>query len=325
MSIYFSCGGQRYLLVVESYGAIDVGTNSVRLLIASLENGSLITQEFALESTRIGEGVESTRFLHPGGKERTLEVLHRYRLLLESWRVKQARAVATSAVREARDGKEFALQAGRVLGFPLEIISGEEEAYLSFLGVAQALPGIAHPLVMDIGGGSTELVWEEAGGIRVYSLPVGAVRWTENPAARGIMKEWEWLFEHLRKRVELILIGLGGTVTSLAAIDQGLTVYRPELVHGYRMSRKKVKYWEDYLASLSLEERRQVPGLQPARADIIVAGVQILREIMERSERQEVIAAESDLLHGLVWSMVEADSKPGLVIKKQMGMGQKDA
>jgi len=299
--------GEKQQLSAECYGAVDVGTNSIRLLVASVEEGKLATRDFALESTRIGEGIASSGFLHPVGKERSLEVLRRYRLLLGKWGVKKARAVATSAVREASDGRDFAREAGEALGFPVEIISGEEEAYLSFLGAARGLPFIAHPLVIDIGGGSTELVWMEKEGIRVYSLPAGAVRWTENPALRKALQEWEWLFEDLRKQRELVLVGLGGTVTSLAAIDQALKFYRPELVHGYRLPRAKVRCWRDYLESLPLSERQRIPGLQPARADIIVAGLSILLEIMERTEKAQVIAAESDLLHGLVWTLAETE------------------
>ena len=293
------------------YGAIDVGTNSVRLLIASREGEQVVPLHREMETTRIGAGTRATGRLSPAGAARTLAVLRRYRGVLAAWQVGRARAVATSAVREASNGAEFAVRASRVLGFPLEVIGGREEAYLSYQGAARGLPGVERPLVVDIGGGSTELTWLRDGQLQAHSLPLGAVGVTENPSLLDLLDDYQPLLAELAEQRGITLVGVGGTATTLAAIEQGMTVYDPQRVQGYPLERAAVERIWRRLAGLPLAERRQVAGLQPARADIILAGIRILLEIMRRTGRDRLIVGESDLLYGMVWELSEGQRGGG--------------
>lgn len=281
-------------------GAVDVGTNSVRLLIAEVEKNRVRRVHFEMETTRIGAGTAAVRELGEEGMARTLEALSRFRSVMMERGVEKVRAVATSAVRETVNGQEFARRAAEVLGFPLEIISGEEEAYLGYLGAARGLPQVKRPLVLDIGGGSSELVWMEGQEVKAYSLPVGAVGLTEDPGRIQIVEDWDWLFKKLAGMPELTLVGVGGTTTTLAAVELKMEQYDPDRVQGYEMAIESVERIFDCLASLSLEERRRVKGLQPERADIITAGTRILLEVMRRSGKKKLVVAESDLLYGIV-------------------------
>lgn len=286
-----------------------MGTNSVRLLIACREGEQLVPLHREIETTRIGAGTRATGWLSPEGEARTLAVLKRYREVLAAWLVDRTRAVATSAVREASNGAEFVKRASRTLGFPLEVISGWEEAYLSYQGAAHGLPGVKRPLVVDIGGGSTELTWLKDGKLQAHSLPLGAVGVTENPSLLNLLDDYQPLLAELAEQREITLVGVGGTATTLAAIEQGMTVYDPQRVQGYPLERAAVERIWRRLAELPLAERRLVAGLQPARADIILAGISILLEIMRRAGKDWLVVGESDLLYGIVWEL--SGGQPG--------------
>jgi exopolyphosphatase/guanosine-5'-triphosphate,3'-diphosphate pyrophosphatase len=241
--------------------------------------------------------------LLPEAISRTLQVLQEYYLEMKQMEVDEFRVVATSAVREAENAQEFVDEAGRI-GLDVEVITGENEARLSFVGATRGLAGVKDPTVLDIGGGSTEFIWEEHGLLRSFSLPLGAVRLTENPTVPlDTQDALVQVFALLKERRESFLVGVGGTITTLAAIELGLIVYQPELVHGYVLRQKAVQQILEHLASLSFSERQQVAGLQPERADIIIAGGTLLLHIMERTGRTEIIVSESDLLQGLIWKM----------------------
>jgi exopolyphosphatase/guanosine-5'-triphosphate,3'-diphosphate pyrophosphatase len=214
----------------------------------------------------------------------------------------QIGVVATSAVRDATNGAVFVAAAEQTAGVAVRVLSGAQEAVLSYRGVFAGLP--LDPLtgaVLDVGGGSTELIWQAAGETRSYSAQAGAVRmsagsWSTaqiaailNPGLAGL------------KRVRIKhLAGVGGTATTLAAMDQKMTAYDPRRIHGYFLPTTAVESWHAKLEALSLAERKHIPGLQPARADIIISGVEIIKIVLRDLGLPGLVVSESDLLHGLV-------------------------
>ncbi|NPV28718.1 MAG: Ppx/GppA family phosphatase [Firmicutes bacterium] len=290
----------------ERFAAIDIGTNSTRLLIAEVEGGRVIPRFFALRMTRVGEGVARGEGLRPEPVARTLRALQEFGALARRYGVSCMRVVATSAVREAPNAPGFLKQVREEAGFEVDVISGEEEAYLSYLGACRALPGVAEGVVVDIGGGSTEFTFPArpgapASGLRCVSVPLGAVRLTERPALLSeLLAPMKAVLDEIALRRERNLIGVGGTITTLAAVDQALATYDPDRVHGYRLTRDAVERILFHLAAKNKDERKNVPGLQPERADIIVAGTTILWAILGYLQIPEITVSEADLLHGII-------------------------
>jgi exopolyphosphatase/guanosine-5'-triphosphate,3'-diphosphate pyrophosphatase len=274
--------------------AIDLGTNSTRLLVADVDGGSVREVERALEITRLGEGVDERRRLLPLPIARVRNVLTSFRRTLERLGAERALAVATSAVRDAENGEAFLGEVEWSYGFSTRLLSGDEEAALTFRGVAAGRRLAPETLIVDIGGGSTELILAD----RHLSLDVGCVRLTERfgddvDAAGAHVAA---LLPDLHVRAA---IGVAGTVTSLAALDLGLVEYDPERVHGHELSAAAVEEQLARLARLPLEERRRVAGLDPERAPVIVAGAAILREVLRRYGLARIEVSEHDLLHGV--------------------------
>ena len=283
-------------------GAVDLGTNSTRLLVADARNGVVREVGRGLRITRLGESVDTRGRLLPTAIARVRNVLTDYRRELELLGAERTLAVATSAVRDADNGEAFLAEIEWSYGFSTRLLSGDEEAALTFRGIAAARRLEPRTLIVDIGGGSTELITAD----RHVSLDVGCVRLTErfgeDADATGayvaaLLPDW---------KVEKA-IGVAGTVTSLAALDLGLVEYEPELVHGHRLSASSVDAQLRRLASLPLDERRRLPGLEPERAPVIVAGAAILREIVRHYGVDEIEASEHDLLHG---AAIEAAELP---------------
>ena len=288
------------------YAAIDVGTNSIRMLAAKVQGGKILPLQTKMQITRIGQGAGISRKLLAEPMARSLKTLQEYSADLQKIGVDGLRIVATSAVREAVNAPQFIELAARI-GLLVEIISGETEAQLSFDGVTRGLAEVADPTVLDIGGGSTEFIWAGLNRIQVYSVPLGAVKIAENPSTLGELpilcaKVWA----ELLSRKASSLVGVGGTITTLAAIEQRLAVYQPERVHGFILQRSVVEKLLKSLSAMSLAERKTVVGLQPERADIILAGTALLLEIMERTGQSELVVSESDLLQGVIWSLADA-------------------
>lgn len=232
-----------------------------------------------------------------------------YQDKLKRMGVKNYQIVATSAVREAINGQDLVNRA-QALGLKVEVISGQREAWYSYIGATHGFPGVNAPVVVDIGGGSIEFIWSELDKLQIHSIPVGAVRLTESPQVlQAVAESWSEVLEQVRLQPQASLIGVGGTITTVAAIEQGLNVYQPELIHGFVLNLAMVKQIERQLSSLSLEERRRVPGLQPERADIILAGIYLLRKIMELTGQKEIRVSESDLLQGIIWTRARFDGE----------------
>lgn len=292
------------------YGACDVGTNSCRLLVAEIKDGGLHVLDKKIVTTRIGKGLESTGWLRPEAIDRTVKCLAGFARELKKWKVDRKVIVGTSAVREAVNGEDFLMLAQETLGMPIEVVSGHEEARLSYLGAQRGLKLRRSPVVVDVGGGSTEIAFfgKEQ---RVVSVPVGAVKAAEggwdDKRIRTFLHQ-NGVDEFLPYR-QAPLVFVGGTATSLVAIEKGLSEYSREKVHGERLSLAQIRRLQERLQAMSIEERRKVPGLQPERADIIVSGITIIRLVMEMLGRRQTVISDGDILDGLIWEMYEGDHK----------------
>lgn len=293
---------------------VDLGTNSTRLLVADVRGGEVTEVARRTSVTRLGEGVDATGRLDEAAVERVCETLAGYRAAIDELAAGRTVAVATSAVREAENGESFRRLVLERFGIDARTISGEEEARLTFLGATSGRRAGEGPvLVLDIGGGSTELVVGAPGEEPAFhaSTPAGSVRQTERHLAddpprpeqvAGAAEEVRLIIEEaappeIRRRVSEG-IAVAGTATSLAAIDQELDPYDPAQVHGYRLELAACERMLALLAALPLERRRRVTGLHPDRAPAIVAGAVILLEAMRAFGLDRLEASEADLLHG---------------------------
>ncbi|HXG76042.1 MAG TPA: Ppx/GppA phosphatase family protein [Gaiellaceae bacterium] len=292
--------------------AIDLGTNSTRLLVADVENGSLREVSRRLTITRLGEGVDERRRLLPVPIARVRSCLTDYRRELEALGAARTLAVATSAVRDAENGEAFLGEIEWSFGFVTRLLSGDEEAALMLRGVAAGRGSLAGTLVVDIGGGSTELVLAgDEGPASATSLDVGCVRLTErflrsDPPARPELAAASAYVRSLLPQLEpAAAIGVAGTVTTLATLDLGLAEYDPERTHGHRIARTSVERELERLAALTNEERERVPGIEPGRAPVIVAGLVVLREVLAAYGLEEVEVSERDILHGAALAAAE--------------------
>ena len=292
--------------------AVDLGTNSTRLLVADVEDGRVDELVRRLRITRLGEGVDARRRLLPLPIARVRNCLADYRRELESLGAEATLAVATSAVRDAENGEAFLGEIEWSYGFTTRLLSGEEEARLTFAGVGAGRALEPGTLVIDVGGGSTELVLD---GSPLASVDAGCVRQTELFLASDPPSPDE--LERCARAVRELLaavpdgeparraIGVAGTVTTLAALDLGLAEYDPERVHGHVVTRSGLERQLARLAALPLAERREVPALEPGRAPVIVAGLVVLREALDRFGLDAVEASERDLLHGAALAAAE--------------------
>jgi exopolyphosphatase / guanosine-5'-triphosphate,3'-diphosphate pyrophosphatase len=294
---------------------VDIGTNSTRLLVAELRDGRVIAELTRRTTvTRLGAGVDADGRLREDAIARTYAALDRYRAEIDSHTPDDAVAVLTSAVRDAANGAQFAGEVKRRYGLQAHVLTGDQEASLTFLGAtSERDPDDPTPtVVLDIGGGSTELVI--GAGRRAdfhVSTQAGVVRQTERHIHHDPPTDDE--LRELQADVGAILdrsvaparraavkraIAVAGTATSLAAIDQQLEPYDPDKVHGYVLGRQQCERELRRLASLSLVKRREVAGLHPDRAPTIVAGVAILLEALRLFDLDRVEVSEHDILRG---------------------------
>ncbi len=301
--------------------AIDCGTNSTRLLIV---DGDGRPVERLMRITRLGQGVAAGRRLHPDAIARVIAVLHEFRQVLDRHGVERVRVAATSAARDATNRDELFDAAEAALGTRPELLDGLEEARLSFRGATAELTGRggapAEPLlVADIGGGSTELVVGVPGEepLGAVSLDVGCVRlterWIEHDPARpdelaNALGEVRDLLEDADRQVPELadagnLIGLAGTVSTVAALDLGLGRYDRDRVHHHLLSRHVVEDWFRTMAMGDRDERLGNPGLEEGRVDVIVGGLCVLVAILRHRGLDSCLASESDILDGICRSL----------------------
>ena len=296
---------------------VDLGTNSTRLLVADVHDGGVGELERRTTVTRLGEGVDRAGRLDEAAIERVHTALAEYRRVIDELGAERVVAVATSAVRDAENGEEFRASLRERFGIEARTIPGEEEAALTFAGATAGRPGGQGPLlVLDIGGGSTEFVVGHSGGQPEFSVStqMGSVRQTERHAGLDSLRhEVRAITEHevppaVRQGVSAA-IAVAGTPTSLAAIEQRLEPYDPERVHGYVLTRRSCERMLAELAGLSVDQRRQVTGLNPDRAPTIVAGVAILAEAIAAFELTEIEVSEADILHGAALAAARTNSE----------------
>lgn len=300
-------------------GVVDIGTNSTRLLIADVENGAIAELDRRSEVTRLGQGVDTSGRLADEAMERVFATLAAYRDALDAADVPaDARmAVLTSATRDAANGADFTTRVRDDYGLDARTIAGEEEARLTFRGATHGRDrGDTMPLlVFDIGGGSTELIVGAAGSDSPrfhVSLQAGVVRQTERHLHRDPPPphELQQLADDARATIEASVpeevrasaasaVGVAGTATSLAAIDQELDPYDPRRVHGYVLELAEAELLLARLAQMPLAQRREVRGLHPDRAPTIVAGAAILLEVLRAFGLRRAEVSEHDLLHGV--------------------------
>jgi exopolyphosphatase/guanosine-5'-triphosphate,3'-diphosphate pyrophosphatase len=294
---------------------VDIGSNTTRLYIADVQDGRITAElERRTKVTRLGQGVDQDKRLQPDSIQRVYDTLDDYARAIEEHSADHRLAVLTSAVRDASNGEEFANEVQERYGLTSHILTGEQEAQLTFLGAtSERDPDSTTPtLVIDIGGGSTELVIGEGrtAGFHV-STQAGVVRQTErhlrdDPPDAQEMAE---LSDDVRQILNAAVpnaqrsavthaIAVAGTATSLAAIAQRLEPYDPVRVHGYQLSRQEAEWILERLAAIPLEERERTPGLDPARAPTIVAGVLILEQVLDLFGLEEVEVSEHDILRG---------------------------
>lgn len=286
--------------------AIDIGTNSTRyMVVEKMTDGGLRIVEQGGEITRLGRELHQKGKLQKEAMRDTLAAVKKFAARIAGKNAAKLRVFGTSAARDASNAADFARAVKKAARSPLEILTGQEEAELAYRGMVASFRGkLNRPITVDIGGGSTEIVFEDdSSKLRKYSLKIGAVRLYEameknllealKECRRAITKDVP--FEAMRYRP---WIGAGGTLTTLAAIDLQLKKYDPLAVHGYLLGSRKIEDWFLKLRELPLKERKKVPGLEPKRADIIVAGIAILLTLLHLARATQITVSDRGILFG---------------------------
>ena len=306
--------------MIQRVAAIDCGTNSIRLLVAEvdLQAGTLVDLDRRMEIVRLGHGVDATGVLAPEALERTFAACEGYAEVIRDLGAQRIRFVATSASRDARNRDVFVAGVLARIGVAPEVVSGDEEARLSFLGATRGLTGaaLAPYLVVDIGGGSTELVLGTEVPVAARSVDVGCVRLTERHVRHdpptteevaAIVADVDSAIALAAEAVPLgqarTLIGLAGSVTTLAAIALGQTDYDAEAIHGARITAAQVAEVSDRLLTLDHAGRSVMQVIHPGRVDVLNAGILVLRRILDVTGLPDVLVSERDILDGIAWSL----------------------
>jgi exopolyphosphatase/guanosine-5'-triphosphate,3'-diphosphate pyrophosphatase len=300
--------------------AVDVGTNSTRLLVADVAGGAIVAEHArAMVITRLGKGVDGNGRFDPGALARTLEVLAGYAETCRRLGVTRRRVVATSATRDAADRRAFLDGVRGLLGVDAEVLTGDAEAALTYVGATADLPGDQPTLVVDIGGGSTELILGDGARARaMVSLDIGCVRLFERhlrgdpPAAAEVAALRADVAAHLDGVAAVVdpaaaerVVGVAGTVTTVAAIALGLDAYDPRRIHRSTIAAADVAATADKLAAMTVAERAAMPVMASGREDVIAAGALLLDELVQRFQIPEVIASEADILDGALLGLAE--------------------
>ncbi len=294
--------------------SVDLGTNTFRLLVAEYNDGRegihILREE--RQVVRMGEGLAVYGEMAPQAQERALKALQQFSEILRGLGVERVWAVATSVFREAGNARTFLRRASDVLGFPIEVISGEEEAEFTLKGALMGL-GLSEGILFDIGGGSTEYIrFQDRTPMSILSTDLGVVKLTEtfllnDPPTMGEMED---LWAHVRRGMEVVemrlgeevwpLVGTAGTVTTLAAIDMGLTVYQHEKVHGYLLEKRKMELMLSLFLSRTRHERLEIPGLEEGREDLIIPGTVITLATMDIWGQEALTVSDLGLREGVL-------------------------
>ncbi|MEU9358105.1 Ppx/GppA phosphatase family protein [Streptomyces sp. NPDC048301] len=306
--------------------AVDCGTNSIRLLVADVDpaTGDFAELDRRMRIVRLGQGVDRTGRLAPEALERTFDACREYAAVIKELGAERIRFVATSASRDAENSDEFVRGVLEILGVEPEVVTGDREAQLSFDGATKELLGADHLekpyLVVDIGGGSTEFVVGDDRVRAARSVDIGCVRMTERhlvvdgavvdpptpDRADAIRADIAAALDLAEETVPLssaaTLVGLAGTVTTVAAIALGLEEYDSAAIHHSRVSLERVREITGRLLASTHEERAAIGAMHPGRVDVIAAGALVLLAVMERCGAREVVVSEHDILDGIAWS-----------------------
>ncbi len=293
--------------------SIDIGTNTILLLIAEVQEVQ-VTPLFESEAiVRLGEGLQRSRMLLPGAMERAIQALFDCLEQCQYWGVQRVFAVGTSALREALNSQEFLERVKQRLQVSIEVISGEEEAELSFLAVSRDLLEPERTiLVVDVGGGSTELIWGRAERIEErWTLPLGSVRFTEQFLLSDPVQDREYgqMEEAVKRLLSNVprtlradrLVAVGGTATTLAQVEQGLNEFSVQRIHRFVLSAECLERQVKAYRSRSLEQRKSIPGLPPARAEVILAGATILLMAMKHLWIDSAMISSQGVRYGLIY------------------------
>jgi len=299
--------------------AIDCGTNSIRLLIADIEGTKFREIYRTMEIVRLGQGVDQNKAFNPDAITRTLAAVDLFVQEISKRGVERIRFCATSATRDATNRNLFIDGVKERLGIEPEVISGDEEAKLSFIGATKEFSADKAPfLVVDIGGGSTEFVYGHSGVEFAKSVNIGCVRMTERNIHSDPPTQEE--IENVRKDIQeaiaiaaasvpittaKTLVAVAGTATSVAASALGLEKYESHLIHLAHVSAAQTHSVALTFQKMNAEERSQVGFLHPGRADVFAAGSLVLSEIMKATEAKEFVASEADILDGIAWSLAK--------------------
>jgi exopolyphosphatase / guanosine-5'-triphosphate,3'-diphosphate pyrophosphatase len=306
---------------VTRVAAVDCGTNSLRLLVADAHDGVLTDVRREMRVVRLGEDVDRTGLLAPQALERTRVALVEYAETCRALDVERTRMIATSATRDAGNRGEFTALVRGVLGIEPEVVSGGEEAALSFDGATRGLDPVDGPfLVVDIGGGSTEFVLGTRAVEAARSVDVGCVRLTERhlradpptPAqVEAAVGDVAAALVQVREAVPVeqarLAVGLAGSVTTVAAHALRLPAYQAERIHLARLGAASVVEAASDLLAMPRAHRAALPYMHPGRVDVIGAGALVLRTVVERLDLPEVLVSEADILDGIAWSLLGED------------------
>jgi exopolyphosphatase/guanosine-5'-triphosphate,3'-diphosphate pyrophosphatase len=305
---------------MTTVAAIDCGTNAIRLLVSDVDADGRMDERIRLmRIVRLGEGVDRTGAFSPDALARAFAALDEYALILEEHGVERLRFVATSASRDVTNRAEFVAGVRDRIGIAPEVIDGTEEAHLSFSGAILGLPkgrAALPALVVDIGGGSTEFVLGSAAPEQSASVDVGCVRMTERhlhsdpPTAEELAAAWTDVaaavgaaLAHVPSARARSLVGLAGSVTTVAAMAMDLPAYDASVIHGSVISRHDVAECTERLVAMSRAERAALPYMHPGRVDVIAGGAIVLLAVMSAAGFDEVVVSETDILDGIVYSL----------------------
>ena len=300
--------------LVPTFAAIDCGTNAIRLLIAAVDSNKVSDRLREMRTVRLGEGVDATGEFSNMALERTFAACREYAELLMQYEIKELRFVATSASRDVSNRDVFITGVKEILGVEPEVISGDQEAELSYRGALSGLDVKGSVLVADIGGGSTEFVTTLADRSLVSeSVNIGCVRMTERylqsdpptqqeveAATRDIRNQIELIARTVPIRTETTFIGLAGSVTTVAAMALGLHEYDADLIHGSALSMEEVDAVTNEMLHMTRAQRAELGFMHPGRVDVIGGGALVLRESMRLLGFTQVVVSEKDLLDGVV-------------------------
>ena len=300
--------------LVPTFAAIDCGTNAIRLLIAAVDSNKVSDRLREMRTVRLGEGVDATGEFSNMALERTFAACREYAELLMQYEIKELRFVATSASRDVSNRDVFITGVKEILGVEPEVISGDQEAELSYRGALSGLDVKGSVLVADIGGGSTEFVTTLADRSLVSeSVNIGCVRMTERylqsdpptqqeveAATRDIRNQIELIARTVPIRTETTFIGLAGSVTTVAAMALGLHEYDTDLIHGSALSMEEVDAVTNEMLHMTRAQRAELGFMHPGRVDVIGGGALVLRESMRLLGFTQVVVSEKDLLDGVV-------------------------